>query len=374
MIVAGEASGDLHAANLVKAIKQLNPRVQFFGLGGELMQKEGVDLYCDITRFAVVGFFEVIKNLPKFKSIFAGILEKTKNLRPDLAILVDYPGFNLRLAKELKKQNIPIIYYISPQVWAWGEGRINTIKKLIDRMIVVFKFEEELYVKNDIPVSFVGHPLLDIVKPDISREELFKFVGFDPKETTIALLPGSREKEVKTLLPVMLKTADLINKKIENCQFLLIKAATVKEILFKKRLSYYNNLKIKTLSGVPYAGIAASDFAIVASGTATLETAILGIPLVILYKVSFLTWACLRSLIKIPYIGLVNVVKKEKIIEEFIQYNAKPQRIAEYIVDTITNKNKFAAIKQNLSSCVGMLGEKGASLRAAEVIIDFLNK
>lgn len=375
LIVAGEASGDLHASNLVRAIKDIYPQVEFFGLGGNRLKEQGVNLYFDIVDLAVVGFFEVLKNLKKFQEIFHGLLTEVDRIKPDLAILVDYPGFNLRLAGELKKRGIPVIYYISPQVWAWGENRIKTIKKVVDYMIVVFKFEEELYKKYYIPVSFVGHPLLDIVKPKISKEELFNKLGLNSSNLTFALLPGSRSKEVKTLLPIMLDTAQLIYQYLgNNIQFLILRASTVKEDVFNDILIHYKKLPVYLLSDMTYAGLSSGDFALVASGTATLETALLGIPMVILYKVSFSTWAYLKTIIKIPYIGLVNVVKQEKFIEEFIQYNAKPKRIADYILKTLQDKQKLNKIKQGLSGVTSMLGEKGASLKAAQIIVDFLKR
>lgn len=374
LIVAGEASGDLHACNLVRAIKNIHPRINFFGLGGRELKKEGVNLYFNIVDLAVVGFFEVLKNLKKFRQIFYGLLKEVDKVRPDLAILVDYPGFNLRLAGELKKMGIPIIYYISPQVWAWNEKRIETIRKLIDRMLVIFKFEEGLYKSHDIPVSFVGHPLLDIVKPRVSKEELFREFRLNLNNRTFALLPGSREKEVKTLLPIMLDTACLIYKELgPHIQFLILRSPAVKEDLFNKILARYK-LPAYLISGRTYDGLASSDFALVASGTATLETAILGIPMVILYKVSFLTWLYLKMRIRIPYIGLVNVVKNEKFIAEFLQYNAKPRKIADYIVKISKDKQKLGQIREGLSGVAASLGEKGASAKAARIIVDFLKE
>jgi lipid-A-disaccharide synthase len=373
LIVAGEASGDLHASWLVKAIRDIYPKINFWGLGGARLKEAGVSLYFDIVELAVVGFFEVLKNLKKFRQIFLGLLKEVDRIKPDLAILVDYPGFNLRLAEKLKKRGIPIIYYISPQVWAWGGKRIKTIKNLIDLVIVVFKFEEAIYKKNDIPVAFVGHPLLDIVSPKISKEELFKKAGLNLNNLTLALLPGSREKEVKTLLPIMLDTAILIDKYLgNNIQFLILRSPTVKEDIFSDILARYK-IPVKLVSDMTYEGLSASDFAVVASGTATLETAILGVPMVIIYKVSFLTWLYLKTIIKIPYIGLVNVVKQEKFIAEFIQYEAKPKRIADYIVPILKDGQKIGRIKQGLSGITSLLGEKGASQKAAQEIINFLN-
>lgn len=372
LIVAGEASGDLHAASLVKAIKGAHPRINFFGLGGRKLKQEGVNLYSDIVELAVVGFFEVLKNLRKFRKIFYGLLKEVDKVKPDLAVLVDYPGFNLRLAAELKKRGIPIVYYIGPQLWAWGENRVEIIKRLINHMVVVFKFEEALYKKHGIPVSFVGHPLLDTVNPKLSKEELFGQCGLNPDKLTFALLPGSREKEVKTLLPIMLDTARIIHTSLgDQTQFLILRSSTVKEEVFKKALACYN-LPVRLISDMAYDGLSASDFALVASGTATLETAILGVPMVILYKVSFLTWLYLRMIIKIPYIGLVNVVKQEKFIAEFIQYNARPKRIADYILTILKDKIKLNQIKQDLYSVASSLGEKGASARAAQIIVNLL--
>ncbi|MCG2706506.1 MAG: lipid-A-disaccharide synthase [Candidatus Omnitrophica bacterium] len=375
LIVAGEASGDLHASCLVEAIKDIDPAINFFGLGGKRLKQAGVNLYFDLVSLAVIGFSEVLRNLKKFKEIFHGLLKEVDRIKPNLAILVDYPGFNLRLAGELKKRGIPIIYYISPQVWAWHKKRIMIIKRLVEHMIVIFKFEEALYKKHGIPVSFLGHPLLDIVKPCLSKEELFNRLGFNLENLTIALLPGSRKKEVNTLLPIMLKTAGLIQESLgDNIQFLILKSSATKEAIFNKIIARYKKLSIRLLSDMTYEGLAASNFALVASGTATLETAILGVPMAILYKVSFLTWAYLKMLIKIPYIGMVNIIANQSLVPEFIQYDARPKRIASFVKTILTNPRELNRVTGLLCGVKRQLGEKGASQRAAEVIINFLNK
>jgi lipid-A-disaccharide synthase len=373
LIVAGEASGDLHAAHLVEEIKKIRPRTSFFGLGGPKMKTQGVALSCDLTRSAVVGFWEVLKNLPKFKKIFRDILKTTDEQKPDLAILVDYPGFNLRLAAELHKKNIPVVYYISPQIWAWGQKRIHLIKKVIRKMLVFFKFEEELYKAQGVPVSFVGNPLLDNVKTSTTKEELLRQAGLKPGLLTVCLLPGSREKEVKTLLPIMLECAKIITGYLDKrIQFLVLRSSSVKEEIFKKAMSNHS-LPVKILTGKTYDGIAASDFALVASGTATLETAILATPMIVLYKVNFLTWLFIRLMIKIPYIGLVNVVKGKKVAEEFIQFDADPQKICDYVIPVLHDKDKLARLKLELFSIKQLLGPPGANLRAAQEIVDLLN-
>ncbi|MCX5707467.1 MAG: lipid-A-disaccharide synthase [Candidatus Omnitrophica bacterium] len=373
LIVAGEASGDLHASHLVEEIKKIQPRTSFFGLGGPKMKNQGVTLSCDLTKFAVVGFWEVLKNLFKFKKIFGDILKKTDEEKPDLAILVDYPGFNLRLAEELYKKNIPVVYYISPQIWAWGQKRIHLIKKVVKRMLVFFKFEEELYKTHGVPVNFVGNPLLDTVKTSMPKEELLRQAGLKPGVLTVCLLPGSREKEVKALLPIMLKCAKIIKGYLDGrAQFLVLRSSSVKEEIFTKAVNNYS-LPIKILTGKTYDGIAASDFALVCSGTATLETAILATPMIILYKVSFLTWLFIRMMIKIPYIGLVNVVKGRKIAEEFVQFDADPEKICDYVIPILHDKEKLARLKLELFSIKPLLGPPGANLRAAKDIVDLLN-
>ena len=366
LIVAGEASSDLHAANLIKEIKALMPSVKFFGLGGARMEEQDVALLANIVDLAVVGYIEVLKNIRKFKAIFNKLLQEVDKLNPSLAILIDYPGFNMRLAAELKKRNVPIVYYISPQVWAWGRNRIKLIKKFVERMIVIFKFEEVLYKKEGIPVDFVGYPFLDIVRVESPLTP-------PPGRTTFALLPGSRETEVKRLLPLMLESAKIIQEKIPNSQFLILRSSTVKKELFDQILANYQ-LPIYIFSDKTYEGLAGCEFALVASGSATLESAILEKPFVIIYKVSWFSWLCLRTVIRIPYVGLVNIVAGRRIIEEFIQYHAQPKRIADYIIKTLSNSQKITFLKNELSHVKLLLGEKGANKRAARIVVDILRQ
>lgn len=372
LIVCGEASGDLHAANLVNAIKAIHPQVRFSGLGGAKLKAAGARLYYDLTKLAVIGFWEVLKNLKTFKKIFNLVLEEAKKDKPDLAILVDYPGFNLRLAAKLREMGIPVAYYISPQVWAWGKNRLKAIKKNIDRMIVLFPFEEKIYRQNNIPVSFVGHPLLDVVKSTQSKGAFLEKYGLAQDKLTISLLPGSREKEVRTLLPVMLKCAEEINEYFHNrAQFLILRAPTVKNETFDKALHGFD-LPVKVITDDTYNGVAASDFSLVCSGTATLETAILGTPMVILYTVNFLTWALVKLMIKIPYIGLVNVVKEKKVCEEFIQFQCNPKDICDYLIPVLQDKDKISALKLELMDIKQKLGASGASQKAAQAVVELL--
>ncbi len=335
------------------------------------MLEAGVNIYYDITELAVVGFVETFKHLKEFKRVFNLFLKKISEQRPNLVILIDYPGFNLKIAKEIKKLNIPIIYYISPQVWAWGKQRIKTIAKLVDKMIVVFKFEEKLYRDYGINVSFVGHPLLDIVKPTLQDNAANSFFRLKKDRITIGLLPGSRENEVKTHLPIMLKAAQLINQSLPNTQFLVSVAPSVKKELFDSPLKQIK-LPILCTTGNNYDLINTSQLVLVASGTATLETAILTTPMLIIYKISFISGLLIRWMISLPYIGMANIVAGKKIMPEFIQYNAKPELISKTAVGLLRSKEKLEEMKAELRKVKQNLGVPGASRRAAIIISSYL--
>lgn len=374
VIVAGEASGDAHAAHLVEEIKRLNPSVTFSGLGGEKMRKAGVELYEDMTRLAVVGFVEVLKHYSEFKKIFDRTLDEVRRRSPAVVILVDYPGFNLRLARELKPLGIRVIYYISPQVWAWKENRVKAIKANTDRMLVLFAFEKDFYARHGMDVDFIGHPLIDDVKTTVSKEESLKCFGLSPSAPlTVGLLPGSRNKEIERLLPVMLKTAELIARDRPGSQFIIFKAPTVDRRLFNECLGAVS-LSIAVVEYDIYNGVAACDAGMVASGTATLETALLGTPMVVVYKTAFLTWLLARLMIKIDCIGLVNVVAGKKIVPECIQFDATPSRIAATLKAIYDNPSRIKEIKNELAQVRSRLGEPGASRRAAEVIVKELKE
>ncbi|MDP2921483.1 MAG: lipid-A-disaccharide synthase [Candidatus Omnitrophota bacterium] len=372
MILAGEASGDLQAANLIKSLKSIDPRMEFFGMGGKKMQAEGAEIIYDITDLAIVGFFEVVKHLVKFKKIFENLSGLLETRKPDAAILVDYPGFNLRFAKTAKEKNIPVIYYISPQIWAWGEQRIHEIKKYVDKMVVIFGFEETLYKEAGVKVSFVGHPFLDIVKPVWKKEETIKTCHMKHDSIKIALMPGSRKKEIEKHLPAMLKACEIIKNKIPNAEFIISKIKELDQELYHKII---NRSKIKphSLDNKPYEVMDIADMVIVSSGSATLEVAIMEKPMVIIYKTSFLTWLLARNLVKIPDIGLVNIVAGERIVPELVQFDVTAKNIAKAALDILTDHKKIHGIKENLRKVKSKLGETGASSRAAHAIHKFLN-
>lgn len=372
IIVAGEASGDMHAAELVREIKGLNPNISFSGVGGQQMKDSGVEIYADLTKLAVVGFVEVLKHYTEIKRIFDLILVKAVATKADAVILVDYPGFNLRLAREFKKLNMKVIYYISPQVWAWKASRIKLIKEVVDKMLVLFPFEKEFYAKYGMETFCVGHPLLDIIKVTSPAEIFLKMIGLPLDKLTIALLPGSRQKEVEVHLPIMIKTAKILVKEFDKLQFIVIKAPTTDIRILEKYLAGVN-LPIKIVYEQTYNGINAANICLVASGTATLEVAILEKPMVVIYKISLITWLMALILVKISYIGLVNVVAGKKIVPECIQFDANPERIAEELKSIFRNEVRIAEIKLELKKVRESLGEMGASRRAAQEVMKELS-
>lgn len=372
LIVAGEPSGDLHASNLVKDLQALNPNLRFFGIGGSLLKKAGVEIAFDISSLALVGLAEVLKNIFTVGKVYKGILAKIDSERPDMAILVDYPGFNLRLARELKKRSIPIVYYISPQVWAWGRDRINIIKTCVKKIIVFFKFEEELYKTYGVDAIFVGHPLLDTVKAALPKEEVLKVYDLSKGRPTIALLPGSRAIEVKSLLPIMISAASIINKRLKGSQFIIAKHPDLPIKLYEEAVKG-SDLDVRIANGDTYNILGASDFAIVTSGTATLETAIIGTPLVVVYRVRFLTYIIYHLVTETSFLGIVNIIARKEVAPELLQYDATPENIAVAVTKLIADENKLKSIREDLKKVKESLGPSGATRRAADAIIPLLS-
>jgi len=372
LIICGEASGDLHAGNLAKKILEINPGIRISGVGGAILRQAAGELYYDIKDLSVLGFFDVIKKLPKFIRLKQLILKKIQEEKPAAVIFVDFSGFNLRLAKAIDN-SVPTIYYISPQVWASRRGRIKTIKKYILKMIVLFKFEEEFYKKEGIDVDFVGHPLLDISGPSMDKEEFRRKLGFSESKTTIALLPGSRKQEIKHILPVMLGAVNLMHKKNPDIQLVVAKSTQVDWDIYK-RIAGNSKAGLKIIEGQTYDCLNIADFCLVASGTATLETAIMQKPFAVIYKLGLLNYLLYRPQIKIPYIGMVNIVAGKMIVPEFIQFRATARTIAAAVLEILNDPSRIKEIKEQLSSVKSSLGAKGASLSAARIIVDFLNR
>ncbi|MHB8482370.1 MAG: lipid-A-disaccharide synthase [Nitrospiria bacterium] len=371
LIVTGEPSGDLHGGKLVQALLKKDPSLIVFAVGGSAIQSAGGNLIFNIESLGVVGLFEVITHLKVIRKAFQAVLQTLRTKSIDHLVLIDYPDFNLRVARRAKQMGIPVTYYISPQIWAWRHGRIYLIKKLIDQMLVILPFEEKLYQKENIPVEFVGHPLLEEIQSFYQKEILFKKFGLTPSSPIIGICPGSRESELKRLLPVMLEASDKIKKEIPDVQFILPIASSFAKEKFLKRLGPYVT-RITAVKGDTSEVMAACDILMVASGTATLQAAIIGTPMIIIYKVSPLTYWIGKKLLKINMIGLVNIILGDKIIPELIQQEATPEKIKLAIMELFQNKGKSEMMRRKLSLVKERLTEKRASESAAEAILKLL--
>ena len=371
MIVAGEASGDMHGADLVKAMSRIDPALHFYGIGGKRLKEAGVELMADSADMAVVGLTEVFFKLKFILKVMGQLKKSLKETKPDLVILIDYPDFNLALAKRAKKHGRRVFYYISPQVWAWRKGRIGKIRKFVDRMAVILPFEYHLYAEAGVNVTFVGHPLLDAVKTKYSPEEAQRKFGLRGGETTVGILPGSRPSEVVKLLPEMLKAAEIIQEKLPSVQFILPVADTL-EMEFVSRITRQCPVELKLVCHDTYDAVSSADIVMVASGTATLETALLGIPMVIVYKVSAFTYLIGKTFVKVDNIGLVNIIAGKTIVPELIQEEANPERIAAGIMYILADEARISDIKEELSKIRGKLGNPGAAERAARLAYEMI--
>ncbi len=371
MIVAGEASGDFHGANLVRSMLSRDPRIDFYGMGGPHMRSAGVDLIADAGEVAVVGLTDVIARFGVIMGIMKSLKKKIKEARPDLLILIDYPGFNLPLAKSAKSLGIKIYYYITPKVWAWGKGRIKKIRESVDKLGVIFPFEEKLFRDEGVDAVFVGHPLLDDVKRKYSTDDACRKFSVDAEQIKIALLPGSRNSEITLLLPEMLKAADTIGKKFPGAQFVLPLADSIPESMITGIINRHP-VKVSVVRHDTYDAIGISDLVIVASGTATLETALLEKPMIIVYKVSLLTYFVGRMFVRVENIGLPNIISGRLIVPELLQDNATADKIAAEALDILTNEKRRLAMQKDLAKIKMMLGESGAAGRAAGLALDMI--
>ncbi|MGV8058440.1 MAG: lipid-A-disaccharide synthase [Smithellaceae bacterium] len=372
MIIAGEASGDMHGASLVREMLKINPELNFCGVGGNKMSEAGVKLLANVSQTAVVGLTEVVFKLSGFIKIIRRLMKSLDESEPVLVILIDYPDFNLNIvAPAAKRRNIKIFYYISPQVWAWRRGRINQIKKLVNKMAVILPFEVDIYTGKGFPVDYVGHPLLDIVKTKYSRTEARDKFDLAQKTTTIALLPGSRTSEVVKLLPEMLHAAAILLQKTPDTQFVLPLADTLEETIVTGIISRFG-VKVNVIRGNTYDVISCADLAIVASGTATLETALLGVPMIIIYKISPFSYFIGKLAISVKNIGLVNIIAGKTIVPELIQDMANGEDIAGEALAILTNDERRLEIISQLAEIRAKLGNPGAAIRAAKLACDML--
>lgn len=368
MIVAGEASGDLHGSGLVREMLRMQPGLEIFGVGGDRMQQQGMRLLYHINDMSVLGFWDVLKRLFFFRKVYQRLVSIMDDLPPDLLILIDYPGMNLKLARAAKKRGIKVFYYIAPQVWAWGSHRIQQMVSLVDKMAVIIPFEERLFRAAGIDAKFVGHPLLETVASRLERADFFQQQGLNQNQKTVGLLPGSRVLEVKRLLPEMLQTIRQLQQKHPGIQAIVSKADSVPLDIYQKIL--HHDTEVKLSENSTYEIMKHSDLLIVASGTATLESALFNTPLVIVYKVDPLSYFIGKRLIKIDSIGLVNVIAEQKIVPEFIQNQFRSQYLVPEVEKLLFDMKERNKVIANLKKIKQLLGEPGASTRSAEAALE----
>lgn len=370
MLVVGEASGDIHGANLVRALSDKDPTLRFFGVAGEQLKQTHFEVLFDVSKLAGMGLVELAGSLRNILRAHAALRRALRERRPDLLVLIDFPEFNLRLAKLAKRLKIPVLYYISPQVWAWRRGRIRQIAKWVDHMAVVFPFEVPLYQKQGVRVSFVGHPLLDIVRCGDSREAMLAQLALDAGKRTIAILPGSRQGEVSYHLPVLLDAAFRLSQDAE-VQFLLIRASTVERRELESILERVP-LKIPVVEDKRYEAVNACDLAWTASGTATVETALLLKPMIIVYRLSWLTYALARMLVTTKHVGMVNIIAGEAVVPELIQSNFTADGILRETRNLLENRDLRERIVSKLLALREKLGTPGAAHRVANIAISMI--
>lgn len=363
LIIAGENSGEKYGARLVHEFHTLHSSASFFGIGGEEMEKEGVHLLFSIKDLALVGGFEVITHLPRLKRIFNHLKREITRRKPLASVLIDSPDFNLRLAKILNKRSIPVLYYISPTVWAWRKGRLKTIRKVVDKMMLIFPFEEEIFQEHQIPAVYVGHPLKEILKLTLSREEFFKKHELDSSKRIISILPGSRKSELKFHMPVIVKALEKIREEFD-AHFLLLQAENLESQWLSDSIPARIE-RIKILSEDKYEAMASSDLILAACGTANLEAALLEIPLISFYRILPLTYFLGRPFVRINSYSIVNILAGRRVVPELIQQEFSPKNIYQETMRILYSAEVRAEMIKNFQSIKTTLGDRKASLNAA---------
>ncbi|WP_312563039.1 lipid-A-disaccharide synthase [Anaerospora sp.] len=369
MISVGEASGDLHGASVATALKLLQPDVQLVGMGGQAMRDAGVDIIYDIADLGVIGFVEVVKNLRRLFKLRDSLSDYMEQEQPDVLVIIDYPGFNVRLAKVAQQKGIPVVSYISPSAWAWGKGRAKELAQIVERVAAIFPFEADVYREAGAKVTFVGHPLLDIVKPAMERDEALRHFNARSDQYHILLMPGSRQQEITSLLPDMLAAGEKIVEQVPNCQFFLPVASTISREMLQNIIDRYK-IPVTVTVGNNYDLMNICDLAVASSGTATLETSLMKVPTVIVYRLATLTYVLGKMLVKIPNIGLPNIIAGRRIMPELLQSEVTPDNIARQSIALLTDKNIRDQAMADLIEVRAKLGETGAVNRVAQVIME----
>jgi lipid-A-disaccharide synthase len=369
VIIAGETSGDLHGARLVNAMLARNQDISFYGVGGPALRQAGVRLSVDAAQLSVVGLTEVFSKLPAILKGLKTVKQLVNRLNPDLLILIDFPDFNLKIAAAAKKLGIPVLYYISPQIWAWRPGRVKQIAKLVDHMAVILPFEEDFYKKHQVPVTFVGHPLLDDHLPERSEACQQR----NAAQPIIGLLPGSRESEILRHVPVMLETAKILQTMLKNVQFFISHAPSVERKHLEKLVQDHAcNVDLEIISDPVQDVFKRCSLVVAASGTVTLQAALHGVPMVIIYKVSPLSFWFGRALVRVNNIGLVNLIAGNEIAPELVQYHASAVNIAATVSDLMTDSTRRRRMRQELVNIRDLLGGPGASERVADIALEMI--
>jgi lipid-A-disaccharide synthase len=372
VVITGEASGDAHAARMISELKQLRPDINVKGIGGDNMRAAGAEIMVDFSALAVMGLVEVLKRYRHIKSIFNQLLVELKANKPDLLVLVDYPGFNLKLAKQAKKLGIPVLYYISPKVWAWRAGRVKTIKRYVDKMVVLFPFEVPIYENAGVPVSCVGHPLVDAVKNTLTSKQAKIKTGLKLNRRVIGLFPGSRRSEIDNLLPVMLDAAERIQHRNSNVDVVLPLAPGIDETYINTILAK-SAVPVKVVNDKFYELTAACDAIVAASGTVTLEIALLAVPHFITYRVSPISYHILRRLIKIPYVGLCNIVTGKPVVLELLQDDVTAERLETELTTLLTDQNSKMKAEKIRKQILMALGPSGGAHNAAQEVLNMFD-
>ncbi len=377
LILAGEASGDLHAASLIKALRKRSPHLDITCVGGEKMKAAGATVLVPSSQLSVVGLFEVFHHVRPIASAFIKVRRWMKKTRPDIVILVDFPEFNLMMASYAKSLGLKVFYYISPQVWAWRKRRVKKIKRCVDKMAVILPFEEEFFKEYGIDATFVGHPLLDSITVDkIQDRPLKESIGIGRGERLVCLLPGSRKGEIERHFPIMAEAASIMEDRFENLRFLVAlnsdTGADAKR--FVRKVASGVSANIHTVEAKTHEAIKASDICIAASGTVTLESAIIGTPVIVMYKVNPLSYALGKKLIQVKWVSLVNLIAEKELVPELLQNEASPERIASNTLEILNDPVRQSQIRSGFDQVVSRLGTPGASKRAAGLIMEFMSK
>ena len=367
LISAGEASGDIHAAAVTAAIKKIDSSAEVFGMGGDALRKAGGEVLFDIKDHGVMGFVEVLKKLPdlfKLRDDFEKVMDERK---PDCLITVDYPGFNMKLAKLAHDKGIPVVSYIAPSAWAWHKSRAKKVAKIVDKVACIFPFEYDVYKEAGAHVEFVGHPLVDIVKPSMIEEEAMAFAGKEEGKKLILLMPGSRLMEIEKMLPTLLEAAKIIKKQLPEVSFVMPRAGTIPISLLEEKIQA-SGLDVKITEGNNYDLFSVADLALATSGTVTLEAALCGLGSVIVYKTNPVTYFIAKLLVNIPHIGLPNIVAAKSVVPELIQNDFTPTKVAQEAL-ALLESERNVKMKEDLAYVKERLGKPGAVGRVAELVL-----